>query len=99
MSIRFNAEEILEMAIRIETNGRSFYLRAAELQSDDEMIAFFKKLAAMEQQHIKTFEVFRDELSSADKEGLVYDPDGQASMYLTVMADTHGIAAGMSTML
>ena len=90
MGIRFNADEILEMAIRIETNGRSFYLRAAELQSDSKTAGFFNKLAAMEEQHKKTFEIFRDELSSLDKEGQVYDPDGQASMYLAVMADTHG---------
>jgi len=90
MGIRYNADEILEMAIRIETNGKAFYLRAADLQSDGTMIRFFKNLAAMEEQHRKTFEQFRDELSSDDKEGQVYDPDGQASMYLAVMADTHG---------
>ena len=89
MTISFNADEIMEMAIRIEMNGRSFYLRAAELQSDNRIASFFNKLADMEAQHKKTFERFRDELSSTDKEGQVYDPDGQASMYLSVMADTH----------
>jgi len=90
MGINFNADEILEMAIRIETNGRSFYLRAAELQSDKKNIRFFNKLAAMEEQHKKAFERFYEELSSDEKGGQVYDPDGQASMYLAVMADTHG---------
>jgi rubrerythrin len=90
MGITFNADEILEMAIRIEANGRSFYLRAAELQSDKQIINLFKNLAAMEAQHKNTFERFREELSSAEKEGQVYDPDDQASMYLSVMADTHG---------
>jgi len=90
MGIRYNADEILEMAIRIEANGRSFYLCAAELQSDDEMTSFFNKLAVMEEQHKKTFEKFRDELTADEKAGQVYDPDGQASMYLAVMADTHG---------
>lgn len=90
MGIRFNVDEILEMAIRIETNGKSFYLHAAVLQSDKKIIPFFNKLAAMEEQHIKTFERLREELSASEKEGQIYDPDGQASMYLTVMADTHG---------
>ena len=90
MGIRFNMDEILEMAIRIETNGKSFYLHAADMQSDKKMISFFHKLAAMEEQHIKTFERFREDLSETEKEGQVYDPDGQASMYLSVMADTHG---------
>ena len=90
MGISFNADEIMEMAIKIEKNGRSFYLHAAEINQDKEMTDFFKKLAAMEENHIKTFKRFRDDLSSTEKEGQVYDPDGQASMYLSVMADTHG---------
>lgn len=90
MSIRFNIDEILEMAIRIEANGRAFYLHAAEIESDKKMVSFFNKLAAMEEQHIKTFERFREDLAETEKEGQVYDPDGQASMYLSVMADTHG---------
>lgn len=90
MGISFNADEIMEMAVRIETNGRLFYLRAAELQSDDETVSFFKGLAAMEEQHKRTFDEFRQDLSAADKEGQVYDPDGQASMYLATMADAHG---------
>lgn len=90
MGISFNADEILEMAVRIETNGRLFYLRAAELQSDDETVGFFKRLAAMEEQHVKTFEEFRQDLSATDQEGQAYDPDGQALMYLATMADAHG---------
>jgi len=89
MRLTLNADEVLEMAIRIETNGRAFYLKAAQLQSDAQIAGFFKKLAAMEQEHIETFEQFRRELSSKEKEGQAYDPDGLASMYLATMADTH----------
>jgi len=90
MSIRFSIDEILEMAVQIETNAKSFYLHAAELDSDKKMIKFFKKLAAMEQEHIKTFERLREDLSNTEKEGQVCDPDGQVSIYLAAMADTHG---------
>ena len=90
MNIRFNAEEIIEIAIQIEKNGRSFYLHAAEIESDKKMISFFKKLAAMEEQHIKIFEQFRKNLSETEKEIQVYDPDEQVSLYLKVMADAHG---------
>jgi rubrerythrin len=90
MGITFNADEVLEMAVRIEANGKSFYLRAAELQSDNEVVSFFERLAAMEEQHKQTFEEFRQDLSAADKEGQAYDPDGQALMYLATMADAHG---------
>jgi rubrerythrin len=68
MNISFNADEIMEMAVRIEKNGKSFYLHAAEIESDEKMVSFFKKLAAMEEQHIKIFEQFREDLSGIEKE-------------------------------
>jgi rubrerythrin len=90
MNISFNADEIMEMAVRIEKNGKSFYLHAVEIESDEKMVSFFKKLAAMEEQHIRIFEQFREDLSDTDKESQIYDPDEQVSMYLKVMADAHG---------
>jgi rubrerythrin len=43
----------------------------------------------MEDEHLKTFTQMRSELSSAEQEPLVFDPDGEAQMYLRVMADGH----------
>ena len=43
----------------------------------------------MEDQHLKTFMDMRAHLSESEREPLVFDPDGQAQMYLQVMANRH----------
>jgi rubrerythrin len=83
----FNADEIFEMAEQIERNGGKFYRAAAEKFPPlrDILLA----LAAMEDIHEKTFADMRAELSGTELEEAVFDPDGQAQMYLRVMADGH----------
>ncbi|MCK4887853.1 MAG: ferritin family protein [Planctomycetes bacterium] len=90
MNIRFNVDEIFEMAEEIERNGAKFYRKAAENTSDDETKTMLLGLAAMEDSHEMTFATMRKELSADDKEPTVYDPDNQAAMYLRMMADSHG---------
>ena len=55
MSIKFNADEIFEIAIQIEKNGEKFYRKAAEAVSDEDARQTFIELADMEVAHIKTF--------------------------------------------
>jgi rubrerythrin len=55
MAIVFNADEIFEMAIRIENNGAAFYRKAAGLQSDTKNQKFLESLANMEDQHKRIF--------------------------------------------
>ena len=55
MAIGFNAHEVLEMAIRIESNGAAFYRKAAGQQSDEKNRDIFESLAAMEDKHQETF--------------------------------------------
>jgi len=43
----------------------------------------------MEDEHEKTFAAMRSELSGTEVVPPVFDPDGQAQMYLRVMADEH----------
>jgi rubrerythrin len=86
----FNADEILEMAIRIEENGAAFYRKAAGLQSDAKNCEFLENLAAMEDGHRQTFAEMRKALTGKEKEGKVFDPLGELSLYLSAMADTHG---------
>ncbi len=85
MSMPFNADEIFEMAEQIERNGGKFYRAAAEKfpAVNDILLS----LAAMEDEHLKTFADMRAELSGTELEEPVFDPDGQAQMYLRVMAD------------
>ena len=87
MPMPFNADEVFEMAEQIERNGAKFYRAAAEKFGD--LKGVFLDLAAMEDDHIKTFADMRSELSAGEQESLVFDPDGEAQMYLKVMADGH----------
>ncbi|HCO94622.1 MAG TPA: rubrerythrin [Phycisphaerales bacterium] len=85
MVMPFNADEIFEMAEQIERNGGKFYRAAAEkFPAVNEVLL---GLAAMEDEHLKTFADMRAELSGTEVEEPVFDPDGQAQMYLRVMAD------------
>ena len=90
MSYDFSANEIFEMAIRIEENGAKFYRKAAEFQSNEEKSKVLENLAAMEDTHKATFEKMRQDLSAAEKTTTVFDPNNESSQYLAAMADTHG---------
>ena len=90
MNIRFNVDEIFEMAEEIERNGAKFYRKAAKNTSDDKIKTMLLGLAAMEDGHELTFITMRKELSADDKEPTVYDPDNQAALYLQMMADSYG---------
>lgn len=45
-------------------------------------------LAAMEDEHEKTFKSIRAELSEKEKVVTVFDPQGEAALYLRALADT-----------
>jgi rubrerythrin len=87
MGMPFNAGEIFEMAEQIERNGAKFYRIAAKKLPV--LRDVFNDLAAMEDEHLKTFSQMRAELSASEREPLVFDPGGEAQMYLRVMADGH----------
>ena len=90
MAYYFNANEMFEMAIRIEENGTRFYRKAAGLQSDSSNRQMLEKLAIMEDHHQTVFREMRKGLSEADKTATVFDPQNEASQYLSAMADAHG---------
>jgi len=90
MGYHFNADEIFEMAEQIERNGAKFYRQAAEqvISPDSRMILL--NFAAMEEVHEKTFISMRAEMvkqGQAVTIDPVFDPDGEAGMYLRAMAD------------
>ena len=85
MTIPFNANEIFEMAQEIERNGAKFYRSAAK--KFPQFSSLFAELAAMEDEHEKTFKKMQDELAGPEVDPPVFDPDGEAEMYLQVMAD------------
>jgi rubrerythrin len=56
MTEAFKIEDTLEVAIRIEENGRKFYLHAVDIADDPKMKEFFKFVADEEGRHQKSFE-------------------------------------------
>lgn len=90
MSYDFNADEIFEMAIRIEENGAKFYRKASNNQSDKLNREMLEKLAVMEDHHKLTFETLKKTLSDAEKIETVFDPNNESSQYLAAMVDSHG---------
>ena len=85
MTITFNADEILQMAERIEHNGVRFYSLAAERLKAFRDI--FLRLAQQEEEHLAAFSVMRGNLSAAEREPTAYDPQHENGLYLQAMAD------------
>jgi rubrerythrin len=87
MKVRFNVDEVLEIAQQIERNGADFYRRAAELQQDASARAMLQELAAMEEEHEKTFSEMRAGLTDDERKEVTYDPEGELPLYLRALAD------------
>ena len=88
MSYGFSADEIFVMAEQMEKNGARFYRNAAGEVSDPDKKKFLEDLANMEDAHEKTFKSMRAELSEKDKAQTVFDPEGEAALYLNALVDT-----------
>ena len=84
----FNADDILQMAEQIERNGAAFYRECAGNVADPAAVELLEKLAAMEDNHEKTFAGIRSQLSAREKESTTFDPSGEAVLYLKALADT-----------
>jgi len=87
MSKDFNIDEVFEKAERIERNGAAFYHKAA---GNTELITakgLFLKLAAMEEEHERTFNRLRAKFVSKEWQYEVYQPDSEVELYLRAIAD------------
>jgi rubrerythrin len=89
MSFEFNADEILEMAEKIERNGARFYRKAADLVKDAPVSKLLQDLAVWEDGHERVFATMRADLAYHEREPMVFDPEHETSMYLRAMADGH----------
>jgi rubrerythrin len=86
--IQFNADEVFEMAERLERNGARFYRHAAELAQVSEHQHLLMSLAAMEDAHEMTFKELRTRLVTPELRKLtVFDPEEQQQQYLWAWAD------------
>ena len=89
MSLEFNPDEVLQMAVQIERNGARFYRKAGELVKDAEARELLLKLADWEEDHERVFADIRAQLTTPERQATVFDPDHEAAFYLRAMADGH----------
>jgi len=88
MPYDFNADDVFEVAEQLERNGAKFYQDVAGQVEDEENKTFLTGLSKMELEHEKTFTAMRQELKGKEKESTVFDPEGEAELYLRALADT-----------
>ena len=88
MSYDFNADEVFEMAEQMERNGAKFYRDAAENATDPANKEMLIGLSQMEEAHEKMFESMRAELTATEKASTVFDPSGEAALYLRALVDS-----------
>ncbi len=88
--IKYSADDVFEVAVRIEHNAAAYYRKAAELHADRSDNNVLLKLAEMEEEHERTFQSLRTALTAREKEPTALDPYDQNTLYLNAMADTHG---------
>ncbi len=87
MSYDFSADDIFAMAEQIERNGAKFYRTAAENVTEPAAKELLTGLAAMEDEHEKTFAFLRAELAENEKTPTVFDPEDESALYLRALAD------------
>lgn len=85
MTLSFTAEEIFEIAIQIERDGKTFYQRAAEL-FDGGIKRTLLGLAQMEATHETFFTQLKELLFKPVAELTDFNPDGEAERYLAALA-------------
>ena len=84
MSTKLTADEILQMAQRLEEKGARYYRKAARLHVAGRDL--LNRIADQEDQHYQFFEEMRRSLAPAEKpEG--GDPYGELAQYLDAMVD------------
>jgi rubrerythrin len=89
MSFYFNADEVFQIGVQIEVNGKAFYDAAAERASEPSVKTLCRELAAWEGQHIELFENLRRGLPAEAREGAAFDPASEEASYIRAAADTH----------
>ena len=89
MSIDFNADEIFQLGIQIEMNGRQFYEAVAKNSVDPSVRGLFSELSKWESEHQQLFENLRKTLPDSAKREILFDPQGEFSLYLQAMAEGH----------
>jgi rubrerythrin len=88
MTNEFNADDIFEMAVKIEQNGAVFYRDAAGQVEEQKNKDFLLELARMEDDHGVVFSNLKKELTSREKMTTTFDPEDENILYLNAFADS-----------
>ncbi len=89
MMFGFNAEEVFDIAINIEENGKAFYTKAISMIENEGVKKLFEELAQEEEKHKARFIELKNALPPKAKEPTVPDPSGELSSYIEMMAKEH----------
>ncbi len=89
MSFNFNADEIFQMGVEIETNGKKFYETVAKNTPDTSAKKIYVDLARWESKHIELFKKLRERLPTAASQEDLFDPNEELHLYLKATADSH----------
>ncbi len=87
MGIQFNADEIFEIAERMEQNASTYYHKAADRVSYPGARQMFLDLAVWEEGHERTFHELRKFLTENEKEQITFDPYDEGVQYLHALTD------------
>jgi rubrerythrin len=88
MTNEFNADDIFEMAVKIEYNGAVFYREAAGQVEEKKNKDFLLELARMEDEHGVIFSNLKKELTAQEKMVTTFDPEDENILYLNAFADS-----------
>jgi len=88
MTNEFNADDIFEMAVKIEQNGALFYRDAAGQIEGKKNKDFLLELARMEEEHELIFSNLKKELTAQEKLATIFDPEDENILYLKAFADS-----------
>jgi rubrerythrin len=89
MLFGFNADEIFQIGVQIESNGQKFYETIAKNMSDSSEQKIFLDLAKWESKHIELFKKWQEKLPDSGKRGDLFDPNQELNLYLQATADSH----------
>lgn len=84
----FNADEVFDIGVQIEKNGRAFYLAAKDRTQDPLLKNMFAELAVWEGNHVELFEHLRTTLPADANRHIEFDPDNMIHLYLKAVADS-----------
>ncbi len=90
MAVNYTILEIFEIAEQIEQNGAQYYRTAASITKNKAIAEMLLKLAAMEDNHKKTFSDMLEHHKNNMEDANVFDPDNETLYYMKGIALSAG---------